>query len=99
MGRDAPSLVLTIDLAFVYLGSHMKYRSGHESRLGDRIRVGGDSFGVIVCSVDTHEYSPKFSRGATELLGHRCDDPIRELWIGALHRARRGPRIPRARCA
>ena len=47
----------------------MKYRSGHESRLGDRIRVGGDSSGVVVCSIDTDEYSPEFPREQWSYLG------------------------------
>ena len=47
----------------------MKYRSGQEARLGDRIRVGGDSSGVVVCSIDTDEYSPDFSRKQWSYLG------------------------------
>jgi hypothetical protein len=47
----------------------MKYRSGHESRVGDRIRVGGDSSGVVVCSIDTDEYSPEFPREQWSYLG------------------------------
>jgi hypothetical protein len=47
----------------------MKYRSGQEARLGDRIRVGGDSSGVVVCSIDTDEYSPDFCRGQWSYLG------------------------------
>jgi hypothetical protein len=47
----------------------MKYRSGQEARLGDRIRVGGDSSGVVVCSIDTDEYSLDFSREQWSYLG------------------------------
>jgi hypothetical protein len=47
----------------------MKYRDGQESRMGDRIRVGGDSSGVVVCSIDTNEYSPEFPREQWSYLG------------------------------
>jgi hypothetical protein len=47
----------------------MKYQSGQEARLGDRIRVGGDSSGVVVCSIDTGEYSPDFSQEQWSYLG------------------------------
>jgi hypothetical protein len=62
MGHDARSLILTTDLAFRYRHTHMKYQGGQESRLGDRIRIGGDSSGVVVCSIDTDEYTPEFPR-------------------------------------
>ena len=47
----------------------MKYRSGQEARLGDRIRAGGDSSGVVVCSIDTDKYSQDFSREQWSYLG------------------------------
>jgi hypothetical protein len=47
----------------------VKYRSGQEARLGDRIRVGGDSSGVVMCSIDTDEYSAEFSREQWSYLG------------------------------
>ena len=47
----------------------MKYCNGQESRLGDRIRVGGDSTGVVVCSIDSDEYTPEFSREQWSYLG------------------------------
>jgi hypothetical protein len=47
----------------------MKYPSGDESRVGDRIRVAEDSSGVVVCSIDTDEYSPEFPREQWSYLG------------------------------
>lgn len=35
----------------------MRYRDGQEVRLGDRVRLGKDSGGIVVCSIDTGEYS------------------------------------------
>lgn len=35
----------------------MKYLDGKEVRLGDRVRLGEDSGGVVVCSIDSDEYS------------------------------------------
>jgi hypothetical protein len=69
MGHEAPSVILTTDLAFRYRYTHMKYQSGQESRLGDRVRVGGDSAGVVVCSIDTDEYTPEFPREQWGYLG------------------------------
>jgi hypothetical protein len=47
----------------------MKYNDGSEAQLGDRVRVGGDSSGVIVCSIDTDEYTADFSRELWSYLG------------------------------
>jgi hypothetical protein len=47
----------------------MKYRNGQESRLGDRIRLGWDSTGVVVCAIDTDEYTPEFPREQWSYLG------------------------------
>ncbi|MBR0968507.1 hypothetical protein JQ554_30515 [Bradyrhizobium diazoefficiens] len=35
----------------------MKYSGGQDVRLGDRVRLGDDDGGVVVCSIDTDEYS------------------------------------------
>jgi len=35
----------------------MKYADGQEMRLGDRVRLGADDGGVVVCVIDTGEYS------------------------------------------
>jgi hypothetical protein len=34
----------------------MKYSDGREARLGDRVRLGSDG-GIVVCSMDTDEYT------------------------------------------
>jgi hypothetical protein len=39
----------------------MKYHDGQEIHLGDRVALGGDSNGVVVCVLDTGEYSPRYS--------------------------------------
>ena len=38
----------------------MKYPDGQEVRLGDKVRLGQDCGGVVVCSIDTGEYSPAY---------------------------------------
>jgi hypothetical protein len=35
----------------------MKYPSGEEVRLGDHVKLGQDSGGIVVASIDTGEYS------------------------------------------
>jgi hypothetical protein len=35
----------------------MKYSDGQEVRLGDRVKLEQDDGGVVVCSIDTGEYS------------------------------------------
>lgn len=40
----------------------MKYPDGQEVRLGDRIGLGDDREGVVVCSIDTDEYSDAHTR-------------------------------------
>jgi hypothetical protein len=38
----------------------MKYVDGQEVRLGDRVKLGKDDNGVVVCSIDTNEYSEEY---------------------------------------
>ena len=38
----------------------MKYPDGKEAHLGDKVRLGQDEEGVVVCSIDTGEYSDKY---------------------------------------
>ncbi len=40
----------------------MRYRDGQEMHLGDRMVLWDGSEGTIVCSMDTHEYSPDYPR-------------------------------------
>ncbi len=35
----------------------MKYSDGQEVRLGDKVQLGQDAGGIVVCSIDTGEYS------------------------------------------
>jgi hypothetical protein len=35
----------------------MKYFDGQEARLGDRVKLGDDDSGIVVCSIDTDEFS------------------------------------------
>lgn len=35
----------------------MKYYDGQEVKLGDKVKLGQDDGGVVVCSIDTAEYS------------------------------------------
>jgi hypothetical protein len=45
----------------------MKYSDGNEVRLGDRVRLGGDS-GIVVASIDTREYSAECTEAAWSYL-------------------------------
>lgn len=38
----------------------MNYVNGKEVMLGDRVRLGDDNGGVVVCSIDTGEFSDAF---------------------------------------
>lgn len=38
----------------------MQYADGREVRIGDRVRLGTDDGGVVVCSIDTNEYSDDY---------------------------------------
>ncbi len=40
----------------------MKYSSGEEVRLGDKVKLGDDSHGLVVCSLDTDEYSAEYPK-------------------------------------
>jgi hypothetical protein len=35
----------------------MKYPDGQDVKLGDKVRLGDDTGGIVVCSIDTGEYS------------------------------------------
>jgi hypothetical protein len=39
----------------------MKYADGQEVGLGDRVKLGQDEGGIVVASIDTHEYSEDYS--------------------------------------
>jgi hypothetical protein len=38
----------------------MKYSDGNEIIVGDRVKVWDGSFGIVVCSMDTEEYTPSY---------------------------------------
>lgn len=40
----------------------MKYSDGQEIRLGDKVRLGQDAGGIVVCSIDTDEYSDAYPK-------------------------------------
>jgi hypothetical protein len=40
----------------------MKYLSGEEVRVGDKVRMWEGCFGIVVCSIDTDEYSMEHPR-------------------------------------
>ena len=40
----------------------MKYPDGREVRLGDVVALGSDQQGIVVCSIDTGEYSDAYPR-------------------------------------
>ena len=39
-------------------GQALKYWDGRDVKIGDRVKLGEDSGGVVVASIDTREYSP-----------------------------------------
>ena len=47
----------------------MRYCDGQEVRLGDRVRLGRDAEGVVVCSIDTGEYSAEHRQAQWGYLG------------------------------
>jgi hypothetical protein len=47
----------------------MKYPSGDEVRIGDRLRIGPSLLGTIVCSIDSGEYSPDYPKEQWAYLG------------------------------
>lgn len=40
----------------------MRYSNGNEVLLGDRVKLGRDNGGIVVCSIDRDEYSPDHTR-------------------------------------
>jgi hypothetical protein len=47
----------------------MNYPDGQEVRVGDRVRLGDDDGGVVVCSIDRDEYSAGHPREQWSYLG------------------------------
>ena len=40
----------------------MKYSDGNEIKVGDKVKVWEGCFGMVVCSMDTEEYTPSYSK-------------------------------------
>lgn len=40
----------------------MKYPDGQEVKLGDKVKLGQDEGGVVVCSIDDDEYSDDYPK-------------------------------------
>jgi hypothetical protein len=47
----------------------MDYPSGRTARLGDRVRLWAGAEGIVVCSLDTAEYSQAYPHAAWGFLG------------------------------
>jgi hypothetical protein len=48
----------------------MKYATGEEAHLWDRVQAPGGQRGIVVCSMDTDEYSPQHLKDQWAYLGH-----------------------------
>jgi hypothetical protein len=44
----------------------MKYPDGAEARMGDRVELWEGNIGVVVCSIDTNEYSAAYTQDDCE---------------------------------
>lgn len=57
--------------------SALKYSDGASVRLGDRVQLGKEAYGEVVCSIDTDEYSKNFPRSEWSYLskGVLVDSP------------------------
>ena len=72
MGRQAAAMLLRLSLLTtertpradlrVEEEGAMKYPSGQEVRLGDKVKLGDDSGGVVVFSIDADEYAPGYPK-------------------------------------
>lgn len=61
----------------------MKYTDGQEFRLGDRVKLGGDAYGVVVCSMDTGEYTDSHPEAQWGYL--KCGVMIEFPMYGLIH--------------
>lgn len=46
----------------------MQYTDGQQVKIGDRVSLGNDSFGVVVCSIDAGEYTETYPEAAWSYL-------------------------------
>ncbi len=42
----------------------MKYSDGQDVKIGDKVKLGDDTGGVVVCSIDTGDYSEEHPESA-----------------------------------
>lgn len=56
----------------------MNYADGQEVKLGDRVKMWEDDCGIVVCSLDTDEYSAAYPKENMEFLesGVMIDFPM-----------------------
>ena len=47
----------------------MKYSDGQDVKVGDRVNLGDDTNGVVVCSMDTGEYTEEYPEEQWGYLG------------------------------
>jgi hypothetical protein len=48
----------------------MNHITGEEVRLGDRVKLGSDAGGIVVCSIDTDEYTMGYTEADWSHLEH-----------------------------
>lgn len=46
----------------------MKYSDGREVRVGDKVRLWEGCYGLVVCSLDTHEFSKEYPKNNWDYL-------------------------------
>lgn len=46
----------------------MQYANGEPVKLGDRVRLGEDDQGLVVCVIDSGEYAPDYPQSQWEYL-------------------------------
>ena len=46
----------------------MKYGDGSRVAIGDRVKLWADQYGVVVCSIDTGEYTKAYPKAAWSYL-------------------------------
>ena len=47
----------------------MHYSDGREARLGDKVTLGHDEGGIVVCAIDRGEYSDGYTKADWDYLG------------------------------
>src|SRR5271154_5144254 len=60
--RDSPERRSSLSHLRAARRRKMKYPDGQEVRLGDTVALEGEQQGIVVCSIDTGEYSDAYPR-------------------------------------